>query len=195
MIRSLRTTPAQQSLGAVLVALLLVASAPVARGQDSTSSGRNGWVIGPLLGVPGAGSDYDPTFFTLGVGVTRLSPNRPGLDFAIGTVPRAIPEGIFPIGARVGASIPFALGPDAFVIPSAGASGIGAVGGGGVGAIGGYYWGAAGLVARGRVGFRAGITWHRPVDADASVWLVEVGVMRMPLVAGARQLLSVAQRY
>jgi hypothetical protein len=143
--------------------------------------------------VPGAGSDYDPSFFTLGVGVTRLSPNRPGLDFAIGTVPRAIPEGIIPIGARIGASIPFALGPDVFVIPSAGASGIGAVGGGGVGAIGGYYWGAAGLVARGRTGFRAGITWHRPYEADDSVWLVEVGVMRVPLPERARQLLSVAQ--
>lgn len=193
MNRSLRTTPAQQSLGALLVAVLLIASAPVARGQDSTSSGRNGWVIGPLLGVPGAGSDYDPSFFTLGVGVTRLSPNRPGLDFAIGTVPRAIPEGILPIGARIGASIPLALGPDAFVIPSAGASGIGAVGAGVVGAVGGYYWGAAGLVARGRTGFRAGITWHRPFEADASVWLVEVGVMRVPLPERTRQLLSVAE--
>lgn len=193
MNRSLRTTPAQQSLGALLVAVLLIASAPVARGQDSTSSGRNGWVIGPLLGVPGAGSDYDPSFFTLGVGVTRLSPNRPGLDFAIGTVPRAVPEGILPIGARIGASIPLALGPDAFVIPSAGASGIGAVGAGVVGAVGGYYWGAAGLVARGRTGFRAGITWHRPFEADASVWLVEVGVMRVPLPERTRQLLSVAE--
>ena len=193
MNRSLRTTPGHQSLGALLVVLLLVAVAPVARGQDSTSSGRNGYVIGPLLGVPGAGSDYDPSFFTLGVGVTRLSPNRPGLDFAIGTVPRAIPEGILPIGARVGASIPFALGRDAFVIPSAGASGLGAVGGAGVGAIGGYYWGAAGLVARGRTGFRAGITWHRPYEADDSVWLVEVGVMRVPLPERPRRLLSVAQ--
>ena len=193
MKRSLGTTPAHHSLGALLVAALLVSSAPVARSQDSTSSRRDGWVTGPLLGVPGAGSDYDPSFFTLGVGVTRLSPNRPGLDFAIGTVPRAIPEGIVPIGARVGASIPFALSPDAFVIPSAGASGIGAVGGGGVGAIGGYYWGAAGLIARGRVGFRAGITWHRPVEADDSVWLVEVGVMRVPLGVGTRPLLSVAQ--
>src|SRR5687767_12521847 len=193
MNRSLRTTPAHQSLGALLVAVLLIASAPVARGQDSTSSGRNGWVIGPLLGVPGAGSDYDPSFFTLGVGVTRLSPNRPGLDFAIGTVPRAIPEGILPIGARIGASIPLALGPDAFVIPSAGASGIGAVGAGVVGAVGGYYWGAAGLVARGRTGSRAGITWHRPFEADASVWLVEVGVMRVPLPQRTRPLLSVAE--
>lgn len=193
MNRSLRTTAAHHGLGALLVAVFLIAGAPVARGQDSTSSRRNGWVIGPLLGVPGAGSDYDPSFFTLGVGVTRLSPNRPGLDFAIGTVPRAIPEGILPIGARIGASMPFALGPDAFVIPSAGASGLGAAGAGGVGAIGGYYWGAAGLVARGRTGFRAGITWHRPYEADDSVWLVEVGVMRVPLPERARQLLSVAQ--
>ena len=193
MNRSLRTTPANRILGAMLAGVLLSANAPVARGQDSTSAKRNGWVIGPLLGVPGAGSDYDPSFFTLGVGVTRLSPNRPGLDFAAGTVPRMIPEGIFPVGARVGASIPLALSPDALVIPSAGASGLGAVGGGGLGGIGVYYWGAAGLVARGRTGFRVGITWQRPLGGADSVWLVEVGVMRVPLPERTRQLLSAAQ--
>lgn len=154
---------------------------------------RAGWVVGPLLGVPGTGSDYDPSFFTLGVGATRLSPNRPGFDLAIGTVPRALSEGFIPIGARVGASIPFALNRDAFVIPSAGLSAIGAIGTGGVGAIGGYYWGAAALIARGKVGFRAGMTWHRPVEADDSIWLVEIGVMRVPLPARERQRPSLAE--
>lgn len=193
MDRSLGTTPTRPIAGARLVLLLLVVSATVARAQDPARIERDGWVVGPLLGVPGAGSDYDPTFFTLGVGVTRLSPNRPGLDFAIGTVPRAIPEGIIPIGARIGASIPLAVSGDAFVIPSAGASGIGAAGGGGAAAIGGYYWGAAALVARGKVGFRAGITWHRPVDVDATVWLVEIGVMRVPLPGGTGPRPSVAE--
>lgn len=193
MDRSLGTTPTRPIAGARLVLLLLVVSATVARAQDPARIERDGWVVGPLLGVPGAGSDYDPTFFTLGVGVTRLFPNRPGLDFAIGTVPRAIPEGIIPIGARIGASIPLAVSGEVFVIPSAGASGIGAAGGGGAAAIGGYYWGAAALVARGKVGFRAGITWHRPVDVDATVWLVEIGVMRVPLPGGARPRPSVAE--
>jgi len=174
-------------MGALFVAFLAVVSVRTAQGQDSASTRRDGWLVGPLLGMPGAGSDYDLTFFTLGVGVTRLVPNRPGIDFAIGTVPRAIPEGILPIAVRVGPSISLALSRDAFVIPSVGVSGLGAVASGGATAIGGYYWGAAALVARNRVGFRAGVTWHRPVDADVSLWLVEIGVMRVPLPSPGRR--------
>jgi hypothetical protein len=193
MDRPLRTTPTRRPAGALLVGLLLVVSAPVARGQDSSRAQRQGWVVGPLLGVPGAGSEYDPTFFTFGVGFTRLSPSRPGLDAAIGTIPRAIPEGFIPIGVRVGASIPIAMSADAFITPSAGASGIGAAGSGGVGAIGGYYWGAAALVAHGNAGVRAGVTWHRPFGAEGSVWLVEIGVMRVPLPTGTPRVASVAE--
>lgn len=194
MVRSLGATPARGSGRALLVALLLIiVGTRIAHTQESTTTRRDGWVVGPLVGVPGAGSDYDPSFVTLGVGVTRLSPNRPGLDFAIGTVPRALTEGVIALGARLGPSIPFALSRDGFVIPSLGVSGIGAAASGGAAAIGGYYWGAAALMARGGVGFRAGITWHRPADADLSVWLVEVGVMRVPRPGRTRQLSSLAE--
>jgi len=173
-------TPARRSTLALFVAaLLVVTDVGLAHGQHANAR-RDGWIVGPLLGLPGIGSDYERALFTLGVGVTRLVPNRPGLDFAVGTMPRVIAEGLFPIGLRIGPSIPVALGPDAFLIPSAGLSGIVAAGSAGATGVGGVYGGLATVVARGRVGLRAGVTWHRPIDGDLSVWLVEIGVMRVP---------------
>jgi hypothetical protein len=178
---SIRTLARREAHRLLIGALLLAADVGLARGQDTTSTRRDGWIVGPLVGLPGSGSDYELSLVTLGVGVTRLSPNRPGLDFAIGTVPRLIPEGLFPIGARIGASIPLSLTPDAFLMPSAGLSGVGAVGSGGAAGTGGYYGGIAAVVTRGNVGFRAGVTVHRTPDADLAVWLVEIGVMRVPV--------------
>ena len=63
---------------------------------------------------------------TLGVGVTRLVPDHLGLDFAIGTAPALLADGVVPIGVRIGPSIPLALGRDVFFIPSAGFSAIAA---------------------------------------------------------------------
>jgi hypothetical protein len=182
MTRLTAWTPARHRARELFVATLLVlADVGVANGQDTTTARREGWIVGPLLGVPGVGSDYDVGFFTLGVGVTRLVPNRPGLDFAIGTVPRLIPKGVLPIGVRVGPSIPLAVGPDVFIIPSVGLSGVGAVGTEGGGGMGGFYWGAAAVAARGQVGLRVGATWHRPFAADVSGWLLGFGVMHLPL--------------
>ena len=172
---------ARAALLVCIPALLTIAGVGLAHGQDTTTARREGWIVGPLLGVPGVGSDYDASFFTLGLGVTRLVPNRPGLDFAIGTVPRVISDGYLPVGVRLGPSIPLALSSDAFIIPSAGVSVIGAVGSGGAAGTGAFYWGASLVAAHGPVGFRAGATWHRPYATDQSLWLVEVGVMHVPL--------------
>ena len=174
-------TPDRHRARTLLIALLLlVVVHPVAHGQDATSTRRDGWIVGPLVGLPGVGSEYELSLATLGIGVTRFAPNRPGLDFAIGTVPRVIAEGLFPVAARVGPSLPVSLTPDAFLIPSVGLSGIGAVGGGGAAGAAGVYGGIAGVVARGSVGFRAGITWHRLSVTEGSLWLIEVGVMHVP---------------
>jgi hypothetical protein len=182
MIPLVRRTPAGRRARTLFLAALLVGGdVGLAHAQDTTTARRDGWIVGPLLGLPGLGSEYDPTFFTLGVGVTRLAPNRPGLDLAIGTIPRLIPEGVIPIGLRIGPSIPLSLSPDVFIIPSAGLSGVGAAGTAGAGAIGGFYWGAAAVVAQGPIGFRVGFTSHRVPDTDVSVWLVEIGVMHVPM--------------
>jgi hypothetical protein len=142
---------------------------------------RDGWIVGPLVGLPGAGSEAAYPLVTLGVGVTRLVPNRVGLDFAIGTVPRVMLDGLFPIAARIGPSIPLPIGRDAFFIPSGGLSAIGIAGAGGVGGVVGWYTGAAAVVAYKSVGLRAGATVHVLNGGMTPLWLAEIGVMSVPL--------------
>lgn len=183
MIRLAGRTPARRRARTlVLTALLVIVDVELSHAQDTKAARRDGWIVGPLLGLPGVGSEYDLRFLTLGVGITRLVPNRPGLDLAIGTMPRIIiPERVLPLGVRIGPSIPLALGPDVFVIPSAGLSGIGGVGSGGAGGVAALYLGAAAVVVRGPVGFRAGLTVHGIRPSNFSIWLVEIGVMHVPL--------------
>lgn len=172
--------------GPIAALSLVLAAAPTnaraAFAQDSTATVRDGWLVGPLVGLPGAGSHYALQYVTLGVGATRLVPNRPGMTVAVGTLPRAFVEGIIPIAARIGPSIPIAVGPDAFLIPSVGLSGVGVVAsGGGFGAAAGYYWGAAAVTAHRSTGFQLGVTWHRAAGESGTLWLVECGIMRVPL--------------
>ena len=171
-----------------LALTLPLASAPVltngmvASAQDTTAAVRDGWLVGPLVGLPGSGSDYDLQFMTLGVSATRLAPSRAGMAVAVGTIPRAIVEGVVPVAVRIGPSIPIALSPDFFLIPSVGLSGVGGIAtGGAIGGTGGYYWGAAAVTGRRSTGFHLGVTWHRPASGeDVTLWLVELGIMRMP---------------
>ena len=148
---------------------------------DSTAPKREGWIVGPLVGLPGEGSEAAYPLVTLGVGVTRLVPNRMGLDFAIGTAPRVIADGLLPVAARIGPSIPLEIAPDVFFIPSGGFSAVGVASLEGVGGLVGWYAGAAAVVAHGSVGFRAGVTLHSPLFAAVPVWLAEIGVMSVPL--------------
>jgi len=152
------------------------------RQRDSSTERRNGWIVGPLVGLPGAGPEAAYPLVTLGVGVTRLAPNAPGLDFSIGTAAYALAFGVIPVAARLGPSIPLALGRDAFFIPSAGLSAVALAGEEAAPPAFGWYWGAAAVVARGSVGLRAGVTLHRSfVDSDSQLWLAEIGVMHVPL--------------
>lgn len=180
MIRCRHSTAARTRRTA-LVATMLACSTLRAEAQDPTPAARNGWIVGGLLGVPGVEGEVAPELLTLGVGATRLQPNRLGLDLALGTMPRAMTEGVVVLGARVGGAMPIALGRDAFVIPSAGLSGIGGIGAGGGGGIGGYYWGLASVLAAGSTGFRAGASWHRMLGSGSAIWLLELGIMRVPL--------------
>jgi hypothetical protein len=158
-----------------------------ASAHDVAAEHREGWIVGPLVGLPGEGSEAAYPLLTLGVGVTRLVPNRVGLDFAIGTAPYPIAFGVIPVAARLGPSIPLPLGRDAFLIPSVGVSALAIAGVEAGPPVVGWYWGAAAVVAYGPVGLRAGVTVHRSFDANESpVWLAEVGVMSVPLPRRAR---------
>jgi len=197
MCRIEERTPARPWVRALLLAATLTlaplrsarAQDTMAPAEDSTTNARasatgqrDGWIVGPLVGLPGAGSEVAYALVTLGVGVTRLVPDRMGLDFAIGTAPRLIAYGVVPIAVRIGPSIPLAMGRDAFFIPSAGVSAIGVASAEDVGGDIGWYAGAAMVAAHGPVGFRAGVTVHEPLFMFGSpVWLAEVGIMSMPL--------------
>jgi hypothetical protein len=180
MIRCSGSTAARMRQMA-LMAMTLDCSALRAKAQEPTPAVRDGWIVGGLVGVPGWETNVIPELFTIGVGATRLQPNRLGVDLALGTMPRAVAEGVVVLGARVGGAVPLALGRDAFLIPSVGLSGIGGVGGGGVGGAGGVYAGLATVVATGSLGFRAGVTGHRFNGFRGTVWLVELGLMHVPL--------------
>jgi hypothetical protein len=153
--------------------------------QDQVSA-RDGWIVGPLIGVPGVGSETFAEAATLGVGATRLVPNRPGVDLALGVVPRFLSDGAVVLGARVGVGLPLALTDDVFLVPSAGLSAVGGFGNGGAGGTGGFYGGAATVLAVGSVGFRAGVTWHRYGSGNGNLWLAELGLMHVPLPSAQR---------
>ena len=150
------------------------------RSHDSTTPQRNGWIVGPLVGLPGEGSEAAYPLVTLGVGITRLVPNRLGLDFAIGTAPRVVVDGLFPVAVRIGPSIPLPIGRDAFFIPSGGLSALGVASAGGAGGVVGWYAGAAAVVAYQSVGLRAGASVHILNGSLTPIWLAEIGVMSVP---------------
>ena len=197
MRRTKGRTPASSPARATLVAATLtLALQRPARAQDSSAVARDssttvhaanvtqreGWIVGPLVGLPGAGSEVAYPLVTLGLGVTRLQPDHMGLDFAIGTAPYALAFGVVPLAARIGPSIPLTIGPDAFFIPSAGFSGILIASPEYGTAIPGWYAGAATVLAHGPVGFRVGVTIHEPFERNAQpVWLAEIGIMSVPL--------------
>jgi hypothetical protein len=172
--------------GRVPLCALALACATTSVGAQETASIRDGWIVGPLVGVPGVGGEPFTEAITFGVGGTRLAPNNLGADLAIGLVPRFLADGVLVLGARAGVGIPLALTRDFFLVPSAGLSAVGGLGGGGGGGTGGVYAGGAAVLATGSVGFRAGVTFHKLGDANGSLWLMEFGIMHVPLPSPRR---------
>jgi hypothetical protein len=105
-----------------------------------------------------------------------MKPNRIGADLAIGTMPRAITEGVAVIGIRGNFGLPLELGRYVLFVPSAGISMLGAAGPGG----GGAFVGVNGSLATvlwlsGALGARAGVSWHAFENSNGAVWLAEFG--------------------
>ncbi len=171
---------------AALAAQAVPAPAPPAAGvapagADSAGGERGGWLFGASVGVPGYEGEAVPELFTVGVHWTQLRPGRPGVDLAIGTMPRVLAEGFAAVGARAGVALPLALSRGAVLLPSAGVSLLGGVGAGGGGGTTGLNAGVAAVLGpAGGAGLRTGVTWHRFGEAGGGLWLVEVGVVRWP---------------
>lgn len=152
------------------------------RAQTATDGAREGWIVGGVLGMPGVGMEIEPSVLTVGVVATHLVPKRGGLEVAVGTVPQALASGFFVLGVRGGVAMPVVVTRSAFLIPTAGVSAMGGAGSNGAGGALGAYAGLSTVLAARTVGFRAGITFHRIANAEATFWLFELGLVRVPAI-------------
>ncbi len=149
--------------------------------QDSDRAKPRGWLVGASIGVPAFDGDASPELFTVAVHGTQLRPGRLGADFALGTMPRALTEGLAVGFARAGVALPFQLSQGVLLLPSAGVSLVGAAGSEDAGGTTGLNAGlAAVFFGASSVGLRTGATWHRFGDSGASVLLWELGLVRIP---------------
>ncbi|MFL5618422.1 MAG: hypothetical protein ACJ79A_08520 [Gemmatimonadaceae bacterium] len=154
-------------------------SAHVARAQTSAMTTRDGWLVGALVGRMRVEDWPDAHATAIGVGATRFGPQRPGLDLAVVTIPRLFRDGQIPLHGRIGVAVPLGSRDGPFLIPTVGVDAAGVAGetaGGWVG----YHWGARALLATRKLGVQAGVIWVRAVNAPNTLWLAELGLMRVP---------------
>lgn len=157
------------------------------RAQDSTTNGdsgtlrRDGWIIGPSIGMPTAVGEVNPELITVGLNFTRLNPGHLGADLSLGTLPRALAAGFFAFGIRGDAAYPLSVSPNMLLYPAAGLSMIGAVSGdGGAGLVGINAGLAAVFYGNAPIGLRIGVTAHQFLAATTPIFLIEVGVVQVP---------------
>jgi hypothetical protein len=165
--------------------VFLVGSGPVGAQTVSPDSGvrarhvRGDWLVGASFGVPGYGTEPLVELFTIGIQWTQVRPGRLGADFSLGTIPRALVEGVVVVGFRAGAALPLAFSSGLLLLPSAGLSFIGGVGQGGGGGTAGLNAGVSAVFfGTQATGLRTGVTWHRFPDTGGALWLLEMGFAR-----------------
>ena len=171
--------------GAMLIALIGMSSARVARAQTSAAVTRDGWVVGGLVGRIRVADVPDGDGTAIGLGATRFTPQRPGLDLAVVTIPQLFRSGQIPVHGQLGVAVPLQLGSGLFLLPTIGVDAAGLPGESSGGWIG-YHWAARALFATRQLGVQAGVVWVRAVNAPNTLWLVELGVMHVPLPAPLR---------
>lgn len=148
--------------------------------QSSDTAKPSGWLVGGSVGVPAFEGGISPDLFTIAVNGAYVRPRGLGFDFAVGTIPRALAEGVAVGFARSGVALPFHLSRRVLMLPSAGVSLAGAASGEGGGINTGLNAGLAAVVfGTGSVGLRTGVTWHRFAGAETSVSLWELGLVHV----------------
>src|SRR5688572_23519688 len=147
------------------------------RAQDTAVVRPDPWIFAFTFGLPGYRSQTEMELLTMGIQVTQLRPNRPSADVALGTMPRALAEGLVVMGLRGGVAVPLRMSDEAYLLPSAGVSAIGVASETGGGVLG-VNTGLSVVLARdGRDGVRLGMTWHKFQDLRGAVWLLEFGII------------------
>lgn len=149
--------------------------------QDSDRAKRSGWLIGGSIGVPAVDGNASVDLFTIAAHWTQLRPRGVGADFAVGTMPRALAEGLVVGFAQAGFVLPLRVSQGVLILPSAGVTLVGAASGEGGGSNTGLNAGLHAVIFRtGSVGLRTGVAWHRFADGDAAVSLWELGLVHVP---------------
>ena len=181
-MRTARRPVRAARLVALFAPLLIATSARVAGAQTAAALTRDGWAVGALAGRMAVGGAADAHATAIGVEATRLVARRTGLDLAVVTLPRLFRDGQIPLHARMGVALP--LGPAAgpYLVPTVGLDAGGVAGDATDGWVG-FHWGAHALFAARQLGVQAGVVWVRAAGASNSLWLAEVGLMRVPLPA------------
>ena len=174
------TVQAGRMTGAVFTPLLILIGAHIAAAQASSITTRDGWVVGALVGHMRVEGWSDGHATAIGVGATRFAPRRPGLDLAIVTIPRLFRDGEIPLHARMGVALPLGPRDGPFLVPTIGVDAAGVAGESADKWVG-YHWGAHALIAARQLGVQAGVVWVRAVGARNTLWLAELGLMRVPL--------------
>ena len=173
--------PARSLALLAVICASLRAGAQGSAPADGNASKLDGWLAGVSLGLPGYRSTTAPSLMTVAFNVSQLRPGHIGPDLSIGTMPSLLPEGAVPFFARAGFALPFEAAPSVLVLPSAGLTVVGVSGPDGSGAIPGLNVGLATVAYSGTVGLRTGITLHSFPGARGAIWLLEVGVVNVPL--------------
>ena len=130
--------------------------------------------------MPSARGEVSPELMTIGLGFTSVSPGRLGADISVGTMPRALAEGVVAFGFRADAAYAASLSPHVLLLPAAGLSVIGIAGDGGGGSIGINAGVSAVIHGDSPAGVRLGVTVHRFPLAETPIFLIEMGVVRVP---------------
>lgn len=147
-----------------------------AHGQDTADTDTDRWLVGGSIGVPGYGGEVVPSLFTIAVHGTRVRRGRIGPELFVGTMPRALFEGVLAVGARSGLTWAAPLSENVLLMPSAGVSFLGGIGPGGGGAELGANAGLSAVaIENSSGGFRVGMTWHAFPGLGGSLWLLEFG--------------------
>lgn len=178
MLTSRRRIQAGLLNGALFASLLIVASTRSAAAQQAVTT-RDGWVAGALIGRIEIDDIPDAQATAVGVGATRFTPRRPGLDLAVVTIPTLFRDGGIPLHAQVGVALPLGAGAGPYLVPTIGVDAAGFAGEGS-GQWVGYHLGARGLYATRQLGVQAGVAWVRAASARNTLWLFELGLMHVP---------------
>jgi hypothetical protein len=160
----------------LIAATCLIAQSLLAQAPDSAAKGAP-WLAALSVGVPGYRTEVSPLLFTLGLHFTQLRDGKLSADLAIGTMPILILAGLPVVGVRGGLALPMQTSQRSFLIPSAGLSAIvvtGFEGDGGM--VTGWNTGLAYTTAGRTSHYKLGVTWHRFLDGEGTIWLLEVGV-------------------